>query len=255
MKITIDTDARILSTEDAGVFRSLGLYSPEAFEILSREWVRVGWGVDYYFTMTWFGRLIQQLPEDLVRVQEVIATLQPDVIIETGVYYGGSALFHATLCEGLGRGRVIGIDIKIHEETRAAVETHRLASRIRLIESDSTDPATVAAVKASIWPDEKVLVILDSDHSRAHVAAELEAWAPLVTPGSCIAVTDGIMRDLTDVPGGMAEWATDNPCTAAADFLASHPEFELRQPEWPFNRSQLTKNITYWPDGWLWRKN
>lgn len=214
----------------------------------------MGWGLDYYCTMTWFGRLIQQLPEDLVRIQEVIAALQPDVIIETGVNCGGSALFHATLCEGLGKGRVIGIDIRIQEETRAAIETHRLSPRIRLIESNSADPATAAAVRASIWPDEKVLVILDSDHSRAHVAAELKTWAPLVTPGSCIVVTDGIMRDLTDVPGGVLEWAHDNPCTAAAEFLAEHPEFEQRQPEWPYNQSRLSKNITYWPDSWLWRK-
>ena len=254
MTITLDTESRVLTLGDGGFFRELPLYSPEAFEIISREWVRVGWGVDYYFTMTWFGRLIQQLPEDLVRIQEVIATLQPDVIIETGVYYGGSLLFHATLCEGLGKGRVIGIDVKIHDETRAAIENNRLAHRIQMIESDSASQEVVDAVRRGIRPGEKVLVILDSDHSKNHVAAELRAWAPLVTSGSCIAVTDGIMRDLTDVPGGKPEWAYDNPCAAAAEFLDEHPEFELRQPAWPFNRSQLTKNITYWPDGWLWRK-
>src|SRR5271155_2319410 len=97
----------VLSTGD----RDLPLYSREAFELVSREWVRIGWGVRYYFTMTWFGRLIQQLPEDLVRLQEVLNALRPDVIIETGVYFGGSLLFQATICEGLGKGRVIGIDI------------------------------------------------------------------------------------------------------------------------------------------------
>lgn len=79
MTITLDTESRVLTLGDGGFFRELPLYSPEAFEIISREWVRVGWGVDYYFTMTWFGRLIQQLPEDLVRIQEVIATLQTGV--------------------------------------------------------------------------------------------------------------------------------------------------------------------------------
>lgn len=254
MKLSIDTDSRILTVENEGFMRDLPLYGREAFELVSDQWVRIGWGVGYYFTMTWFGRLIQQLPEDLVRIQEVLAALKPDVIIETGVYYGGSLLFHATICEGLGKGRVVGIDVHISEETRAALNSSRLGHRITAIEGDSASPEIVEKVRSTIQPHETVLVILDSDHSRDHVARELDAWAPFVTPGSCIVVTDGIMRDLTDVPGGHAEWAFDNPCTAASAFRASHPEFELRQPDWPFNRSTLRKNITYWPDAWLWRK-
>jgi cephalosporin hydroxylase len=254
MKLTIDTEAMVLSTEDHGVSRTFPLYSREAFELVSREWVRIGWGVRYYFTMTWFGSLIQQLPEDLVRLQEVLAKLEPDVIIETGVYFGGSLLFHATICEGLGKGRVIGIDLKIQPSTAEAIPKHRLAHRISMIEGDSASPEVVEQVRGMIQPGGKVLVILDSDHSKSHVARELEAWAPFVTPGSCIVVTDGIMRDLTDVPGGRQEWAEDNPCVAAAEFLTTHPEFELRQPAWPFNESTLRENVTYWPDGWLWRK-
>ena len=254
MKLSIDTDSRLLTIECRDAARELPLYSREAFEMVSDQWVRIGWGVGYYFTMTWFGRLIQQLPEDLVRIQEVIAAIQPDVIVETGIYYGGSLLFHATLCEGLGKGRVVGIDVHIHEDTREALATSRLSHRITTFTGDSADPAIVEAVRSAIRPGETVLVILDSDHSREHVARELRAWSPLVTPGSCIVATDGIMRDLTDVPGGKPEWAHDNPCTAAAEFLAGHPEFELRQPAWPFNRSELRRNITYWPDSWLWRK-
>jgi cephalosporin hydroxylase len=254
MKLSIDTDARLLTVEEQGVFRDLPLYEREAFELVSDQWVRIGWGVGYYFTMTWFGRLIQQLPEDLVRIQEVLVALKPDVIVETGIYYGGSLLFHATICEGLGRGRVIGIDQHIHEETRAALSGNRLSHRITAIEGDSASDEIVARVRSTILPGETVLVILDSDHSREHVARELNAWSPLVTPGSCIVVTDGIMRHLTDVPGGRADWAYDNPCTAASEFRAAHPEFELRQPAWPFNRSNLQRNITYWPDAWLWRK-
>jgi cephalosporin hydroxylase len=254
MQIRIDTNARTLEVEHEGLWREIPLYSREAFELVSHEWVRIGWGVHYYFTMTWFGRLVQQLPEDLVRLQEVLFGLRPDVIVETGVYYGGSMLFHATICEGIGKGRVIGVDIRIQEDARKAIERDRLGSRISLVEGDSASPATLARVKQTIAPGETVMVILDSDHSKAHVARELEAWAPLVTPGSCLVVADGIMRDLTDVPGGQPEWEDDNPCAAAREFLRNHPEFELRQPAWPFNRSELEKNITYWPDGWLWRK-
>src|ERR1700749_1408742 len=110
MKLTIDNGAAILTTESAGTSREFPLYSREAFELISREWVRVGWAVNYYFTLSWFGRPILQLPEDLIRLQEVINTLRPDVILECGIYSGGSMLFHATLCEALGKGRVIGID-------------------------------------------------------------------------------------------------------------------------------------------------
>lgn len=230
------------------------LYSREAFEMLSREWVRVGWALAYYYTFTWCGQAVLQLPEDLVRFQEVVASLRPAVIIETGIHLGGSLLFHATLCETLGNGTVIGIDREIGADTRAALTDHRLSRRIALIEGESASPETLAAVRTLVGKSEPVLVILDSDHSCAHVSRELEAYAPLVTPGSCIIATDGVMRDLADVPGGEPAWAEDNPAAAARHFLAAHPEFEMRAPPWRMHRSPLQENVTYWPDGWLWRK-
>ncbi len=254
MKLTINTESRVLTTEDRGVPRELPLYSREAFEMVSREWARAGWGVGYYFTFGWLGRPILQLPEDLVRLQEVVVSLQPDVIVETGIYSGGSLLFHATLCKALGRGRVIGIDKQIPPETRLAMTSHRLAHRIEMVEGDSLAASTIDAVNRLVHPGESVLVILDSHHSKEHVAGELRAYAPLVSPGSYIVATDGIMRDLTDVPGGESSWSHDNPATAALEFAAEHPEFEMGQPKWPFNRSSLERNITYWPDGWLRRK-
>jgi cephalosporin hydroxylase len=254
MKLTIDTDSSILTTEDRGASSEFPLYSREAFELISREWVRTGWAVNYYFTLSWFGRPILQLPEDLVRLQEVVNALQPDVIIESGIYSGGSLLFHATLCEALGKGRVIGIDKHIADDTREAIAQHRLSHRIEMIEGDSVAPATVEKVHSLVRSGETVLVILDSHHSKEHVGGELRAYAPLVTAGSCIIAADGIMRDLTDVPGGDPAWSDDNPAAAALEFAASHPEFEMRQPQWPFNGSNLERNITYWPDAWLWRK-
>src|SRR5580704_8428162 len=124
MKLTIDSDYAVLTTEDSGLCREFPLYSREAFELISREWVRTGWAVDYYYTLSWFGRPILQLPEDLIRLQEVVNGLQPDLIIETGIFRGGSLLFHATLCEALGKGRVIGIDQQIAEDTREAIAQH-----------------------------------------------------------------------------------------------------------------------------------
>jgi cephalosporin hydroxylase len=230
------------------------LYSREAFEALSREWVRIGWALRYYHTFTWCGQPVLQLPEDLVRWQEVVASLRPDVVIETGIHLGGSLLFHATLCEVLGNGRVIGIDREVSAGTRKALTGHRLSHRIAIVEGDSTSPVTMGAVRDLVGKDESVMVILDSDHSCQHVAHELEAYAPLVTPGSCIVVADGIMCDLADVPGGEAGWTEDNPATAARHFLAAHPEFVMREPEWRVNSSPLRSNITYWPHGWLWKE-
>ena len=98
-------------------------------------------------------------------------------------------------------------------------------------------------------------MILDSDHTCAHVTLELKAYAPLVTPGSCIIAADGIMRELADVPGGEPGWVEDSPATAARHFVAAHPEFEIRPPTWRVNAGgKLRENITYWPHGWLWRK-
>lgn len=253
--LTIDTANRMLKISGEGPERSLPLYSPEAFEAVSREWVRIGWSLRYYHTFSWFGLPILQLPEDLVRTQEVIVALKPDLIIETGIFDGGSMLFYASLCETLGKGRVLGIDIKVREGTRTALAAHALAGRIELHEGDSVAPETLAMVRSRVLPGEKVMVLLDSHHSYAHVAAELEAYAPFVTPGSCIVATDGIMRDLADVPGGEPEWTSDNPAAAALEFASRHPEFELRQPPWLPNVSLLQKNITYWPDAWLWRRN
>lgn len=257
MKITIDTEAQTLTVQNTRQSHShtetLPLYSKAAFEVLSLHWVRVGWNQKYPYTFSWMGRPIIQLPEDILRMQEVIFSTQPDVIIETGVAHGGSLIFYSSLCKAMGQGRVIGIDIEIRPHNRQAIEAHPLSDRITLIEGSSTDPGIVTQVKALVQPGEKVLVILDSNHSYAHVLAELEAYAGLVSPGSYIVATDGIMQDLSDVPRGTPGWVTDNPTCAARDFAARHPEFKIEQPSWPFNESELDQNITHWPGAWLLR--
>ncbi|MFM7817264.1 MAG: cephalosporin hydroxylase family protein, partial [Verrucomicrobiota bacterium] len=178
----------------------------------------------------------------------------PDVIVETGVAHGGSLVYYASLCRVLGRGRVIGVDIEIRPHNRKAIEEHPLASYISLIEGGSTDPGTVAQVQSRIQPGERVLVLLDSNHTRDHVLAELEAYHGLVSPGSYIVATDGIMKDLPRAPRGNPEWSWDNPTEAAAEFARRHPEFVLEQPAWPFNESGLRRNLTHWPGAWLRRR-
>lgn len=253
MKLILDTQTQTLTVQDTGQPETLPLYSKAAFELLSRHWVRVGWNQKYQYTFSWMGRPVIQLPEDMLRMQEVIFNIQPDVIIETGVAHGGSLIFYSSLCKAMEQGRVIGIDIEIRPHNRQAIEAHPLSDRITLIEGSSTATDIVAQVKALVQPGEKVLVILDSNHSYAHVLAELEAYADLVSPGSYIVATDGIMQDLADVPRGTPDWVTDNPTYAARDFAAQYPEFKIEQPSWPFNESELDQNITHWPGAWLRR--
>lgn len=253
MKLTLDTEAKTLVCEDGGKARTLDLYSDAAFELLSDQWLKVGWNQKYVYSFAWMGRPIIQLPEDMVRAQEVLYRVKPDVLIETGVAHGGSLIFYASLFKAMGKGRVIGIDIEIRPHNRKAIEAHEMKPLIELVEGSSTDAGIVSRVAAMVKPGETCLVILDSNHTKAHVRAELEAYYRLVTPGSYIVATDGSMRDLHDVPRGAPEWKHDHPCAAAAEFVKAHPEFVLEQPPWPFNESGLAKNITHWPDAYLRR--
>ncbi len=251
MKIVIDTTEKTLTCEAHDGARQFDLYTREAFELISEQWLAVGWNQKYPYTFSWMGRPIIQLPEDMVRIQEAIYRVRPDVIVETGVAHGGSLIFYASLCRAMNHGRVVGIDIEIRPHNRRAIEAHEMKPLITLIEGSSIDPQIVRQVHALVKPDETTLVILDSNHTKQHVAAELEAYHDLVKPGSYIVATDGSMKDLFDVPRGNPEWAWDNPTAAAADFAGQHTEFILEQPAWCFNESDLTKNITHWPGAWL----
>jgi cephalosporin hydroxylase len=253
MKFTINTDDATLVEENGDEQRVLDLYSREAFEILSLQWLRVGWSLKYPYSFSWMGRPIIQLPEDVLRIQEVIYQVKPDVIIETGVAHGGALVLYASLCKAMETGRVVGVDIKIHQHNRIAIESHELSYLVTLIEGSSTDPDVLTQVRSIVKPEESVLVILDSSHTREHVLQELEVYHALVSPGSYIIATDGVMKDLWDVPRGNPEWKKDNPYEAAREFAHGHPEFVLEQPAWPFNESNLRESVTYWPGAWLRR--
>lgn len=253
MKIVIDTQTQILQYEVDNKTTELDLYSKEAFDLISYQWLKTGWNQKYPYTFSWLGRPIIQLPEDMIRMQEVLYQVKPDIIIETGVAHGGSLVYYASLCKIMGKGRIIGIDIEIRPHNRTAIEQHELSSNITLVEGSSINPVIVNQVKKMIKPNESVLVILDSCHTQEHVAAELEAYCDLVTPSSYIVATDGIMKDVYDVPRGNPDWQFNHPTAAASEFAARHPEFALAQPSWVFNESELTDNLTHWPGAWLKR--
>lgn len=252
--IKIDLERREVILDGAEGSGTHALDSVVAFETLSKAWLRSGWEAKHIYTFTWFGRPIIQLPEDLIRTQEVIYSLKPDAIVETGIAHGGSLVFYASLCAAMNHGRVIGVDVDIRSHNRTAMEAHELRDRITMIEGSSIDPAIFARVRAAIEPHERVLVFLDSNHSRDHVRAELELYGGLVGVGSYIVSTDGIMRDLVGSPRTQADWGSNNPYEAARDFVAAHPhEWTIAEPPWAFRESELTKNVTHWPGGWIRR--
>jgi cephalosporin hydroxylase len=253
MRLCIDTDSQRLTIEDGTGTRELPLYSKEAFYAVARQWLRICWNQKYTYTFTWLGRPMVQLPDDVLRIQEVISTVKPDVIIETGVAHGGSLILYASLCHAMGKGRVVGLDVEIRPHNRRAIEEHAMSKYIQLIEGDSVGADTVKRVRAAVQPGESVLVILDSNHTRAHVLAELEAYHDLVSVESYIVATDGMMQDLHDVPRGHPGWTTDNPAAAAREFAARHTDFTVDEPKWLFNESTLTANVTHWPGAYLRR--
>jgi len=255
MRITIDTDAQTMRLEGVGPSQTHELYGKRAFELLSDLWLKLSWVQKYSYTFTWMGRPVIQHPEDMVRLQEVIYFLRPDVIIETGIAHGGSLIYSASLMKAMGHGRtVVGVDVEIRPHNRQAIDAHELRPMIELIEGNSVAPEIVKKVDGFVRPDDTVLVILDSDHSRAHVLSELEAYHHLVTPGSYIVATDGIMQSLWDAPRGQRSWKDDNPVQAAREFAAKHLEFVVEEPAWRFNESALDKSITAWPSAWLKRR-
>lgn len=248
--IFFDEESGVLVVERGGVRQTYTLGQPEAFDIVSDLWLRAGWTVKHAYTFTWLGRPVIQLPEDLLRMQELVYRVAPDVIVETGVAHGGSLVFYAGLCRLLGRGRVIGVDVEIRPHNREAIEAHPLAPLIELVEGDSVAPEVVADVRGRVRPGENVLVILDSNHTKDHVLAELEAYAPLVPPGSYLVAMDGhIMERAVGLPRSAPDWATNNPKAAAAEFVRTHPDFEIDEPPFLFDESLISHGVLGWAGG------
>lgn len=154
-------------------------------------------------------------PLDLWVYQEIIFEVRPDVIIETGTAHGGSAFYMATLCELLGKGRVVSVDI-------APLPPLPRHERVTFMTASSVDPATVESIRGTIMPSEVVMVVLDSNHERSHVLEEMRRYGELVTPGSYMIVED------TNINGHPVFWAHGpGPMEAVEEFLSSHTEFVI----------------------------
>ncbi|MCE5262707.1 MAG: cephalosporin hydroxylase family protein [Deltaproteobacteria bacterium] len=218
----------------------------------------------YTYNHTWLDRPIIQYPQDMVAVQELIWQIKPDLVIETGIAHGGSLILSASMlalidyCDAAaasavldpkaGGRRVLGIDIDIRAHNRAAIEAHPLAHKIDMIEGSSIDPAVVARVRACAAKHRTILVLLDSMHTHDHVLAELEAYAPLTSPGSYCVVFDTLIEDMPEGMFSDRPWGRgNNPKTAVWEFLKGHPGFEIDK------RIESKLLITVAPDGYLKR--
>jgi cephalosporin hydroxylase len=253
----IDFDSQLIST---GNGETTSLYSKEGFRLLSDLWLKVGWDQKYIYGFTWMGRPVIQLPDDMIRIQEIIYNLKPEIIIETGVAHGGSIIYYASLCKAIGSGRVIGVDIEIRPHNREAIETHEMVDYVTLIEADSIASETIQKVEKEVNGIKNCLVILDSNHSYSHVLEELRLYSKFVPLNSYIVATDGIQQSLMTSPRANIEyddevnsWKDNNPKKAAEDFVLENDDFIISDPEFEFNEGNIDYMITHWPSAYIKR--
>lgn len=214
-----------------------------ALATLTNDWMKSVNHLKYSYHFEWQGRPIIQYPQDIVAMQELIWTIKPDLIIETGIAHGGSLIFSASMlalldmCEAIETGevldpkkskrKVLGLDIDIRQHNREAIEAHPMFSRIQMIQGSSIAPEVIEQVKAVAKSYQRVLVCLDSNHTYDHVLAELEAYAPLTSVGSYCVVFDTIIEDMPKAMFPDRPWGPgDNPKTAVWEYLKTHSEFE-----------------------------
>ncbi len=185
---------------------------------------------DWTYQWTWLGLPIIQSPIDIVAAQEVVWRTRPDLVIECGVARGGSLILWASLLDllGIADGQVVGIDVDIRPHNRVAIDEHRLSSRIHLIDGSSTDPDVIKQVEHISIQHNAVMAVLDSNHTHQHVLEELRAYAPMVTIGQYILVSDTLIEKMPLQTARPRAWGPgNNPATAVAAFLAETSEFEV----------------------------
>lgn len=216
-------------------------------DALTHQWIVQSLEQRYTHQFRWLGRPLIQFPQDMFAMQELIWDLRPDAIVETGIAHGGSLVYYASLLQLLGGDRwVLGVDIEIRPHNRQAIEAHPLFPRIRLLEGSSIADSAFQQVRAMCADRQKVLVVLDSNHTHDHVLRELALYSQLVRAGSYLVVLDTIVEDM---PRG---WYSDrpwdkgnNPKTAVWQFLRTTDRFEIDKS------IEERLKITVAPDGWL----
>lgn len=246
MKNYIARPGSTLTLDNHGERTTVELYSKQGLELLGNLWTKVATEHRMMYEVTWLGRPVIQFPTDIVVIQELLWELQPDAVIETGIAHGGSLVLSASILELLGRGIVVGVDIEIRLHNRIAIEAHPLAGRIRMVEGSSVSEESIRRVRDLVGDARQVVVLLDSNHSEAHVHREMELYSAFVNPGSYLVVHDGAQAWVWDIPRGKPQWKDDHPLAAIDRFLEHHREFRVDERRTRFG-------ITSSPRGFLQR--
>jgi len=199
----------------------------------------------YGYQWTWLGLPFIQMPQDMIVTQELIWQTKPDVIIETGVAWGGSVVFSASLLQLIGKGEVVGIDLNLYDHVKDQIMSYPFSNRVHLYKGSSTDPEIVKKVLSHIKPGQSVMVMLDSNHTHQHVLDELRAYAPHVTKGQYLVVSDTVVEDMPKQEHRPRPWGPgDNPKTALRAYLKETDRFEVD----PYVNGKLL--LTYSPEGY-----
>lgn len=205
----------------------------DEFKAISTKWLEKSMRNGYVYNYTWLGRPIIQNPVDLIALQEIIWEVQPDLIIETGIAHGGSLIFSASLLEvlsscGVNNGKVLGIDIDIREHNLHKILEHPLSKRIEMIEGSSVNGEIIKKVKEIASNYNKVMVVLDSNHTHQHVLDELNAYADLCSVNSYCVVFDTLIEILPEDVFPDRPWGHgNNPMSAIREWLKSNKEFAI----------------------------
>ena len=229
--MSLRRDEAVIRTErqprDAASIQAMAT-DPDASRV-TRDWMRFAVRHGYSYNFSWLGVPIVQYPEDIVVIQELLWQSQPDLVIETGIAHGGSLLLSASILRLLGGEReVLGIDVDIRPHARSTLSTHPLASAISTIEGNSVASEVIEAVRQVCARHERVLVILDSNHTADHVAAELSLYGDFVSVGSYLIVMDTFIKDLPPEEFDDRPWDAENsPWTAVQGFLQGNDRFVL----------------------------
>jgi cephalosporin hydroxylase len=188
----------------------------------------------YSYNFKWMGRPIIQYPQDIIAVQELVWEIKPDLIIETGVAHGGSAVFFASLLElnalsgGPKDAEVWCVEIDLRSHNREALVAHPMYPRLKIFDGSSVDEKIASVIAEKATKCQRVMVVLDSNHTHEHVLGELNLYAPLVSVGSYCVVFDTVIEDLEGVEFVDRPWGKgDNPKTAVAEFLKTNSDFEV----------------------------
>jgi cephalosporin hydroxylase len=199
------------------------------FREAGRRWFVQSLRHEYSYHFTWMGRPIIQYPQDIIAMQEIVWSVKPKVIIETGIAHGGSLVFYASLLELIGGpGSVVGVDVDIRPKNRKALDDHPMRRRMTLIEGSSIAEEVVDRVATEAAGRKPVLVVLDSHHSHAHVLRELQLYSPLVTKESYLVVFDTVIETIPEVSRADRPWRPgDSPLSAVHDFLKTTDRFEV----------------------------